>query len=80
VLTTAKHKINWEMRTLAELKPLYEKVMGFLKTTKHGEFLAMRELFGEVAAVRVAMKGDMKVPGYITSAQKKAIIEEKEKE
>ena len=76
VLRVAKHKSNWEMKTLAELKPLYDKVMCFLKTTKHGEYLAMRELFGEVVALRVAMRGEMKVPSFVTSEQKREILEE----
>ena len=75
VLKVAKLKINWEMKSLAELKPLYDKIMGFLKKTEHGEYLAMKELFGEEVAIRVAMKGEMKVPAFVTNHQKSAVQE-----
>jgi hypothetical protein len=75
VLKAAKYKINWEMKTLQQLKPLYDKVMVFLQKTEHGEYLAFRELFGEEVAIRVAMKGEMKLPAFVTNAQKSALQE-----
>jgi hypothetical protein len=72
-LRAAKYKRNFEMKSLAELKPLYDKVMEFLTKTEHGEYLAMRELFGEEVAIRVAMKGEMKVPVFVTNQQKAAV-------
>ena len=75
VMQVSKYKSNWEMKSLAELKPLYDKVMGFLRHqhTEHGEYLAMKELFGNEVALRVAMKGDMKVPGFVTTQQKRDV-------
>lgn len=70
VLRLAKYKINWDMKSLADLEPLYQKVMGFLKKTEYGEYLAMKTLFGEQVATRVAMRGQMKVPPFVTSQQK----------
>ena len=63
------------MRSLADLKPLYDKVMSLLRheQTEHGEYLAMKELFGEEVALRAAMKGDMKVPGFVTNQQKRNV-------
>jgi len=62
----AKFGSNWRMKSLAELKPLYEKVMEYLLRTEYGEFLVMKEIFGEDVAIRVAMNGEMKVPAFIT--------------
>ena len=42
--------------------------------TEHGEYLAMKELFGGTVALRVAMKGDMKVPGFVTTQQKRDVV------
>jgi hypothetical protein len=74
-LRTAKLKVNWEMKSLSELKPLYDKVMGFLLNSEYGEYLAMKEIFGEAMAIRVAMKGDMKLPAFVTSEQKRTVIQ-----
>jgi len=69
----AKYGMNWQMKSLAELKPLYEKVLQYLLRTEYGEFLAMKEIFGEDIAIRVAMNGEMKVPGFITRERQHAI-------
>lgn len=69
----AKYGLNWRMKSLAELKPLYEKVMRFLLQTEYGEYLAMKEIFGEDVAIRVAMNGEMKVPAFITRERQQAI-------
>jgi hypothetical protein len=74
-LRTAKNKINWEMKSLSELKPLYDKVMGFLRGQEYGEYLAMKEIFGETTAIRVGMKGEMKLPSFVTSEQKRAVLQ-----
>ena len=72
-LTRAKYGKNWGMKSLAELKPLYDKILEFLMHTEFGEFLAMKEFFGEDVAIRVALKGEMKVPGFVTRAKRKAV-------
>lgn len=74
LIRTPNYGSNWEMKTLDELRPLYNKVIGFLKTTKHGEYLAFKEVFGEEAAIRVAMNGDMEVPAFVTAEQKNNIV------
>ena len=70
----AKYGVNWRMKSLAELKPLYEKVKKYLLGTEYGEFLAMKEIFGEDVAIRVAMNGEMKVPGFITRERQVAVV------
>ena len=75
VLSTSKNKINWEIKKKSQLKPLYEKVLRFLKGTDHGEYLAMKEIFGEEVSIRTALKGEMKVPGFVTNEQKAAVAE-----
>ncbi|KAM6489211.1 hypothetical protein JOM56_015381 [Amanita muscaria] len=67
----AKYKNNWQMKTLAELRPLYTKVMDFLKKTEGGEYYAMREIFGEAIAIQVGMKKQYKLPGFVSNDQKK---------
>lgn len=49
------------------LKPLYDKVMGFLvERPPFGEYFAMQEIFGQDVANRVAMGGEiMPPPGAI---------------
>jgi hypothetical protein len=69
----AKYGVNWRMKSLAELKPLYEKVLQYLLGTEYGEFLAMKEIFGEDVAIRVAMNGEMKVPAFITRERQHGI-------
>jgi hypothetical protein len=65
-LRTTKYGNNWQMKSLAELKPMYETIMEFLKNTEYGEFLALKELFGEDVAIWVAMNGGIKVPAFIS--------------
>jgi hypothetical protein len=72
-LRRAKYDVNWRMKSLVELKPLYEKVSQYLSGTEYGEFLAMKEIFGEDVAIRVAMNGEMKVPAFITRERQHAI-------
>ena len=72
-LTRARYGKNWQMKSLAELKPLYEKILQLLLEKEFGEFLAMKELFGEDVAIRVAMKGEMKVPPFVTRERQRAV-------
>jgi hypothetical protein len=58
------------MKKIEDLKLLYDKVMVFLTNTEYGEYLAMKELFGELVATRVAMRGEMRVPPFINNQQK----------
>jgi len=73
LLKTPNYGSNWEMKTLEELQPLYKKVIGLLKTAKHGEFLAFREVFGEHVAIRVALNGEMDMPAFVTAEQKQEV-------
>ena len=73
LLRTPSYGSNWEMKSLDELKPIYQKVMGHLKTGKHGEYLAFREVFGEEVAIRVGLDGEMELPAFVTAEQKKAV-------
>jgi hypothetical protein len=75
VLRVAKYRINWEMKSLAELRPLYDRVIGFLTGNDHGEYLAMKEIFGEEVAIRTAVRGEMKLPAFISNEQRRAIQE-----
>jgi hypothetical protein len=73
LLRTPNYGSNWEMKTLEELRPLYNKVIGLLKTAKYGEYLACKEVFGEGGAIRVAMNGGMDMPPFVTTEQRKSV-------
>jgi hypothetical protein len=73
LLRTPNYGSNWEMKTLEELHPIYDKVMGLLKGAKHGEYLAFKEVFGEQVAIQVALNGDMDVPAFVTPEQKSEV-------
>jgi len=63
VINLAKYKSNWEMLSDKEMKPLYDKVMGFLVNQRpYGEFFAIREIFGEEMAKMVAKRGEVIAP------------------
>ncbi|KIL64797.1 hypothetical protein M378DRAFT_178583 [Amanita muscaria Koide BX008] len=74
-LQSAKFRKNWDIKTMAELKPLYEKVIGYLTspTEQFGEYLAMSTVFGEKVAIRAAMRGEMKMPDFITHKEIKVV-------
>jgi hypothetical protein len=73
LLRTPSYGSNWEMKTLEELRPLYQRVLTLLKTAKHGEYLAFAEVFGEEVAIRVALNGEMDMPPFVTAEQKKEV-------
>jgi hypothetical protein len=73
LIRTPNYGSNWEMKPLDELHPLYEKVMKLFKTGKHGEYQAVKEVFGEQVAIRVAMNGDMDMPPFVTAEQKNEV-------
>src|ERR1700733_9103781 len=73
LLRTPSYGSNWEIKPLDELHPISEKIMGLLKTTKHGEYLAFQEVFGEEVAIRAALNGEMDMPPFVTAEQKKRV-------
>lgn len=73
LLRTPNYGSNWEMKSLDELRPLYDKVMVLLKSGKHGEYLAVKEVVGEQIAIRAAMNGEMEMPLFVTAEQKKEV-------
>jgi hypothetical protein len=73
LLRTPNYGSNWEMKTLDELRPLYQKVLGLLKTAKFGEYLAFQAVFGDEVAIRVALNGEMDLPPFVTAEQKKEV-------
>jgi hypothetical protein len=44
---------------MRELKGLYERVMGYLREERYGEYCAVRVLFGKDVADRLAKAGDV---------------------
>ena len=76
IMGPAKYKKNWEMKSIAEIKPLYERIMEYLKKRDFGEYLAMRELFGEEVAIRAGLRGQVKLPGFVSNEQRKAVREQ----
>jgi hypothetical protein len=59
-------KTNWEMLSDAEVKPLYDKVMGhLLNQHPYGEFLAVQEIFGRDVAMDLEKKGEVIKPHHI---------------
>jgi hypothetical protein len=63
VLKLGRLTLNFHMLTDREVKPLYDKVMGFLLTHRpYGEYLAIREIFGQDIATFVAKRGDVIPP------------------
>ena len=63
VINLAKFKSNWDMLPDRVIKPLYDKVMGHLTERRpYGEYLAMREIFGDQVAMEVARRGEIMAP------------------
>jgi hypothetical protein len=46
VLANARYKTNWYVKPDADLKKLYNKVMGYLEQKEHGVYFAIQEIFG----------------------------------
>ncbi|KIL55667.1 hypothetical protein M378DRAFT_17747 [Amanita muscaria Koide BX008] len=71
---SAKYKRNFEMKTMGELKPLYDQIMGYLKSGEHGVFLALKALFGEMVAIRIAMQGEINMPDFVANKAIQAVV------
>jgi hypothetical protein len=76
IIGPAKYKNNWQMKTRADLWPLYTKIMGYLKKTEFGEYLAMKEIFGEKVVIRAGLRGELQLPGFVTHEQRRAAQED----
>jgi len=61
-LRVSKYRVNWVMKSDAELKELYDTVMKHLRSGKYGLYFAIQEIFGVKMANQVAEQGRAQRP------------------
>lgn len=65
VLNTPRYGSNWEMLSLDQIRPKYDRVMGYLTNGPHGEYYAVEYLFGQGMADLLVKRKDIKRAGAL---------------